>query len=75
MLVFGLMWLFVLKMTALLLVLTLMCKMVLFVLDQLSITGGIVNALDALKLASTTKGERKSAVGSPEKPIKKSKKK
>jgi len=44
-------------------------------LDQLSITGGIVNALDALKLASTTKGERKSAVGSPEKPIKKSKKK
>jgi subtilisin family serine protease len=44
-------------------------------LDQLSITGGIVNALDALKLASTTKGERKSAAGSPEKPIKKSKKK
>jgi subtilisin family serine protease len=44
-------------------------------LDQLSITGGIVNALDALKLASTTKGERKSAVGSPEKTIKKTKKK
>jgi len=44
-------------------------------LDQLSITGGIVNALDALKLASASKGERKSAEGSPEKPIKKSKKK
>ncbi len=28
-------------------------------LDQLSYTGGIVNALDALKLASTIKGERK----------------
>lgn len=43
-------------------------------LDQLSITGGIVNALDALKLASTIKGERKSSEGSSDKSIKKMKK-
>ena len=43
-------------------------------LDQLSSTGGIVNALDALKLASTIKGERKPLQESPDKSIKKSKK-
>ncbi len=43
-------------------------------LDQLSITGGIVNALDALKLASTTKGIRKSQEGNTDKSNKKAKK-
>ena len=43
-------------------------------LDQLSVTGGIVNALDALKLASTTKGERKYLEGSTNKSNKKLKK-
>jgi hypothetical protein len=43
-------------------------------LDQLSSTGGIVNALDALKLASTIKGERKPLQESADKSIKKSKK-
>ena len=43
-------------------------------LDQLSRTGGIVNAMDALKLASTTKGERKTAEGSTNKPNTKTKK-
>jgi subtilisin family serine protease len=43
-------------------------------LDQLSRTGGIVNAMDALKLASTTKGERKAAEGSTNKPNTKTKK-
>ena len=43
-------------------------------LEQLSITGGIVNALDALKLASTTTGERRSSQGNSEKTIKKKKK-
>jgi subtilisin family serine protease len=37
-------------------------------LDQLSRTGGIVNAMDALKLASTTKGERKAEEVSTNKP-------
>jgi subtilisin family serine protease len=43
-------------------------------LDQLSKTGGIVNALDALKLASTIKGERKSSEGNSDKSIKRMKK-
>lgn len=43
-------------------------------LDQLSITGGIVNALDALKLASTTTGERNSTHGNADKSNKKLKK-
>ena len=43
-------------------------------LEQLSITGGIVNALDALKVASTTKGERRSSQGNTEKTTKKTKK-
>ncbi len=43
-------------------------------LDQLSITGGIVNALDALKLASTTTGERNSTQGNADKSNKKLKK-
>jgi len=43
-------------------------------LDQLSITGGIINALDALKLASTTTGERKSTQEKTEKTTKKTKK-
>lgn len=43
-------------------------------LEQLSITGGIVNALDALKLASSTMGERKSTQGNAEKSNKKLKK-
>ena len=37
-------------------------------LDQLSRTGGIVNAMDALKLASTIKGERKAVEGRTNKP-------
>ena len=43
-------------------------------LDQLSNTGGIVNALDALKLASITKGIRKPVEGNTDKSNKKSKK-
>lgn len=43
-------------------------------LDQLSITGGIVNAYEALKLASTFKGERKSAEAGMDKSNKKIKK-
>lgn len=43
-------------------------------LDQLSITGGIVNAFDALKLASTTKGLRMSLEGNTDKVNKKKKK-
>lgn len=43
-------------------------------LDHLSITGGVVNALDALKLASTTKGIRKPVEGNTEKSNKKAKK-
>jgi cell wall-associated protease len=43
-------------------------------LDRLSITGGIVNALDALKLASTTMGDRKSTEGNTQKSNKKLKK-
>lgn len=43
-------------------------------LDQLSITGGIVNALDALKLASTTIGERNSTQGNADKSNRKLKK-
>lgn len=43
-------------------------------LDQLSITGGIVNAFDALKLASTTKGLRMSLEGNNDKVNKKKKK-
>jgi subtilisin family serine protease len=43
-------------------------------LDQLSRTGGIVNAMDALKLASTIKGERKTVEGSTNKPNTKTKK-
>jgi subtilisin family serine protease len=43
-------------------------------LDQLSITGGIVNALEAIKLASTTTGERKSTQRNTEKTTKKTKK-
>lgn len=43
-------------------------------LDQLSITGGIVNVLDALKLASITKGIRKPVEGNTDKSNKKSKK-
>ena len=43
-------------------------------LDQLSITGGIVNAMDALKLASTIKGERKTVEGKTDKSNKKIKK-
>jgi subtilisin family serine protease len=43
-------------------------------LDQLSKTGGIVNALEALKLASTFKGERKSSEGNSDKSIKRMKK-
>ena len=43
-------------------------------LDKLSKTGGIVNAMDALKLASTVKGERKTAEGSNNKSNTKTKK-
>jgi len=43
-------------------------------LEQLSITGGIVNAMEAIKLASTVVGERKSAQGNTEKSNKKVKK-
>jgi subtilisin family serine protease len=43
-------------------------------LDQLSITGGIVNAYDALKLAATLKGERKYEEAGLEKSNKKIKK-
>jgi hypothetical protein len=43
-------------------------------LGQLSRTGGIVNAMDALKLASTIKGERKAVEGSTNQPNTKTKK-
>ncbi|MEY3577607.1 MAG: hypothetical protein RL394_1192 [Bacteroidota bacterium] len=43
-------------------------------LEQLSITGGIVNAMEAIKLASTVVGERKSVQGNTEKSKKKVKK-
>jgi len=41
-------------------------------LSQLCLTGGIVNAYDALKLAASVKGERKPAENTPSrKPLKK----
>lgn len=42
-------------------------------LDKLSITGGIINAYDALKLASTIKGDRKSFSKNQQKNLKKGK--